>query len=84
MHAKNTINFIQNINVPSKRNINYADYVCNHRPLKPETYWTILTVAVDCLDYEEYSASPAAELLDTKLIFKSTISDTDKETRFMS
>ena len=50
-------------------------FLCDHRPLKPEPYHVRLTVGGDCLDYDEDNASPAADLIDTKLIINSTIYD---------
>ena len=43
-----------------------------------------VVVGGDCLSYGEDAGSPATDLLETKLIINSTISDADKGARFMS
>ena len=49
--------------------------VCDFRPGKDDQYRTRLTIGGDKLDFFGDSASPAASLLETKLIINSTISD---------
>ena len=56
--------------------------VCDYRPLKEEKFRVRLTIGGDKLEYLEETSSPAANLLETKLLLNSVISD--KESRFMS
>ena len=58
--------------------------VCNYRPLKEEKYQVQLTIGGDKLDYDNETASPTANLLDTKILINSTISDAKKNARFMT
>ena len=56
--------------------------VCDYRPLKDEPYRIRLTVGGDKLDYFGETASPIANLLETKLLINSVISDAHKGARF--
>ena len=58
--------------------------VCNYRPLKEEKYRVRLTIGGDKLDYNQETASPTADLIDTKILINSTISDAHEGTQFMS
>ena len=58
--------------------------VCDYRPLKKETHRVRLTVGGDKLDYNFDAASPAASLIDTKLLLNSVISDSAKGAKFMT
>ena len=58
--------------------------VCNYRPLKAEPMRVWLTVGGDRLPYANDAGSPAATLLEAKLMLNSTISDADKGARFFS
>ena len=62
----------------------YASFVCDHRPLKTEPWRVRIVVGGDKLTYDEDTGSPAASLLESKLLFNSTISDAKKGARFMS
>ena len=57
--------------------------VCDYRPLKSEPWRVRLTIGRDKLDYFEETASPAANLLETKLLINSTISDVHKGAKFL-
>ena len=59
-------------------------FVCNYRPLKQEAYCIRITAGGDRLPYKEDAGSPATNLLETKILLNSTISDADKGTRFVS
>ena len=61
----------------------YALYVCDYRPLKDEPYRVRITVGGDKLEYLDDAGSPAANLLETKILLNSVISDADKGARFM-
>ena len=58
--------------------------VCDYRPLKDEKYRVRLTIGGDKLDYNNETASPTANLLDTKILINSTISDAERNARFMT
>jgi hypothetical protein len=76
----NTIAFIHRHEVPKNKNVTYGNFICDYRPLKSEAYRVRLTVGGDKLPY---AGSPAASLLETKLIIKSTISDSAKGANFL-
>jgi hypothetical protein len=59
------------------------DFICDYRPLKSEPYRVHLTIGGDKLPYADDAGSPAASLLETKLVLNSTISDADKGARFL-
>ena len=79
-----TIDFIHQHEVPSDRSVAHATFVCDYRPLKEEPNRIRITVGGDCLPHDDDSGSPASDLLETKLILNSTISDAAKGTRFIS
>ena len=58
--------------------------VCDIRPLKGEKFRVRLTVGGDRLPYSDDTASPAATLLETKLLLNSTISQSAQGARFMT
>ena len=58
--------------------------MCDYCPLNPEPYRFRITVGGDRLEYPDDALSPAAYLLESKLLFNSTISDARIGTRFMS
>ena len=82
--ATDTIDFIHRHEVPDGRDVTYATFVLNYRPLKSETHRVRITVGGDRLSYAADAGSPAANLLETKLLVNSTISDASKGARFMS
>ena len=73
-----TISFVTKNSIPSNKKITYANMVCDYRPLKSEKYRIRLTIGGDKLDYLYDASSPAATLIDTKLLLNSVISDSDK------
>jgi hypothetical protein len=82
--ATDNINFINKSEVPANKTVTYGVCVCDYRPLKSEPYWVRLTVGGDKLPYDDDSGSPAASLLETKLILKSTIYDARRGASFLS
>ena len=70
--------------MPKEKDVTYATFVCDYRPLKEEVYRIRITVGGDRLSYHEDAGSPAANLLETKIILNSTISDAHKGARFMT
>ena len=69
--------------IPIHKKVTYASMVCNYRPLKEEKYRVRITVGGDRLPYHDDAGSPAADLLETKILINSTISDAKKGARFM-
>jgi hypothetical protein len=82
--ATDTIDFIYKNEIPNDRKVTYANFVCDFRPLKSEPYQVRLVVGGDKLPYDDDAGSPAASLLETKLMVNSTISDVKKGARFMT
>ena len=81
--STDTIDFIDRNEVPHDKKVTYGNFICDYRPLKTEKYRVRLTVGGDKLPYPDDPGSPAASLLETKLIINSTISDAHKGARFM-
>ena len=73
--GNDTIEFITKEEVPLGRKVTYANFVCDFRPLKLEKYRVRMTVGGDRLDYPFDSTSPAASLLETKILINSVISN---------
>ena len=76
--------FIHPLQIPSNQEVTYASFVCDHRPLKLEQWRVRLVVGGDKLSCLYDTESPAANLLETKLVLNSIISDSDKGARFMT
>jgi hypothetical protein len=82
--STDTIEFVSRSAVPLGRKVTYGSFVCDYRPLKDDPYRVRLVVGGDRLVYDDDPASPAAGLLETKLLLNSVISDAHKGARFMS
>ena len=78
-----TLEFIHRSEVPSNKKVTYANFICDHRPLKEESMRVRLTVGGDRLEYTPDAGSPAASILETKLTINSVISDASKGAKFM-
>ena len=70
--------------VPKTKKVAYANMVCDIRPNKTETHRVRLTIGGDVLDYFGDASSPAASLIETKLLINSTISDAAQGVRFFT
>jgi hypothetical protein len=81
--ATDTIDFIHRSEVPTDKKVTYGNFICDYRPLKSEPNRVRLTVGGDKLPYDDDAGSPAASLLESKLIINSTISDSKDGARFM-
>ena len=79
-----TIEFILKSDVPPTNAVTYASFVCDYRPLKSEPYRVRIVVGGDKLSYGDDAASPATDMLETKILLNSTISDSDAGARFLS
>ena len=82
--GNNVMIFIKRNDAPQGKQVAYTNMVCDYRSLKEEKYRTQLMIGGDVLEYAEKSSSPAASLLETKIIINSVISDTHKGARFMT
>ena len=84
MTGNDVVDYIHKSEVPQDRVVTYANMICDFRPLKKDPHRVRLTVGGDRLEYPDDAASPAASLLETKLLLNSTISDAMKGARFMT
>ena len=80
----NTIDFITKDKIPKGACITYANMVCDERPLKKEQHRVRLTIGGDKLVFNSDTGSPAADLLETKLMANSIISDAHKGARYLN
>ena len=67
--------FIHKQEVPEGHRVTYATYVLYYHPLKDEKYIVRVTLGGDRLIYLDDAGSPAANLMETKILVNSTISD---------
>ena len=84
VRSTDTIDFILKKEVPDGTTVTYATYVLDYRPLKEEPYRVRITVGGDKLHYTDDAGSPAANLLETKVLINSTISEASRGARFMT
>ena len=82
--ATDTIEFIHKHEVPEGRDIYYATYVLDYRPLKGEPCRVRITVGGNRLSYEGDAWSPVANLLETKVLLNRKIYNAEKGARFMT
>ena len=78
------VEFFKKSEVPKNRKVTYSNMICDYKPLKKEKHRVRLTIGGDKLEYFGDTTSPAASLLETKLLINSTISDSNKGARFMT
>ena len=79
-----TIHCVHKHEVPRDRDVTYATFVLDYRPLKTEEYRVRITFGGNRLTYEEDAGSPAANLLETKVLINSVISDAKSGAKFMT
>ena len=72
--CNDAMDFIDPYSIPSSQKIAYANFICDYRPLKPEKWRTGFVVGGDKLPYYDDAQSPAANLLEYKILFNSVIS----------
>ena len=82
--STDTMDFIFKHEVPAHKKITYANFVCDIRHLKDEPYRVRLVVGGDKLPYDDDAGSPAASILETKLLINSVISGAKQGARFLS
>jgi hypothetical protein len=78
-----TLHFIKKSQVPTRRKVTYANFICNIRPQKKETHRVRMTAGGDKLDYPGNASSPTVSMLDSKIMINSTISDARHGARFL-
>ena len=74
VQGTNTMEVCNKSDIPNNQPITYGSVVCDFKPLKVEKYRCRLVVGGDKLPYTDDAAAPAANLLETKLMLNSTIS----------
>ena len=78
------IDFIPHYELPTDAKCTYANFVADHRPLKPEPDRIRCVAGGDKLDYLGDSSSPTTNLAEAKILFNSVISDSTHGARFMT
>ena len=81
---QDAMEFIPTGDVPKDRDVTYASFRFDHRPLKAEQYRPRMVAGGDKLSYGDDPGSPAASLLETKLLLNSVISEAHLGARFLS
>ena len=66
------------------KKVTYLTFTCDYRPLKDEKWRICIVVGGDKLPYDADSGSPTTNLIKTKLLLNSTISDAKKGAGFAS
>ena len=82
--GSDTIEFIPYNEVPKNSKVTYANFVCTYRPKKSEPWRIRIVAGGDKLQCSYDTGSPAASLLETKLLLNSVISDARKGARFIT
>ena len=82
--GNNVLVFVPKSSIPHGSKITYGNMVCDYRPKKEDPYRTRLTVGGDRLDFDGNPSSPAASLLETKILINSIISDARDGAKFLS
>ena len=73
--STDTLNFIQQHKAPRGRDIPYDTYILSHKPLKEEELGVQIIVGGDRLTYLDNTGSHVANLLETKILINSVISN---------
>ena len=76
--------FISITELPKGTKATYANFVCDHRPLKPEPWRVQLVVDGDKVKYIYDASSPSTTILETKILINSTIFDSHQGARFLT
>ena len=84
IRGTSTIQFIHRRQVPKDRDVTYATFVCDHKPLKEEKHRVRITVGGDRITCPDDMGSPTANMLETKILANSTISNAHLGARFIS
>ena len=84
VRSTDTIDFIHCHGVPRDRDVAYATFVLNYKPLKDEKHRVRIIMGGDCITYLYDAGSPSANLNKAKVLLNSTISDAKHSAQFMS
>lgn len=79
-----TVDFIYPHEVPERKKVTHAVFVCDNWPLRPKPYCIRIVVGKDKLPYDFDAGLPAASLIETKLLINSLISEARKGACFFS
>ena len=82
--VNDVIDFISHKEVPTNKKVTYASMVYDYRPFKSDPHRVSLTVSGEWLEYLLDTSSPAASLIETKLLLNSVISDAKHGSGFMT
>ena len=82
--ATDAIQFIKHDKVPNNKTVTYALFACDHCSLNTVELRIQLVIGGDKLSYDNDSSTSATNLLETKIILNSIISNTYKGAGFMS
>ena len=77
------IKFTHKTDVLSDKMVICESMICNFRPLKHENHRVRVTLGGDMISYAQDAGSPAANLLETKILLNSIMCDARKGARFM-
>ena len=77
-----TIDFITKAEVPTHKDVTYAQFVLDYRPTKPDKHRTRISVGGDKLNYPSDPGSPTNDMLESNILINSTISDARKGATF--
>lgn len=83
VQATDTIDFITQDQVPTNNKVTYAQCVCDHRPLKPESNRVRIVVGGDKVDCTIDSGSPTTNVAEFKILLNSIISDAKHSVRLL-
>ena len=81
---RDVMEFIHPHEVPQNKKVTYASFVLDYRPLKSEPWRVRMVVGGNKLPFEDDPGSPAASLLETKILINSIISEAHLGAKFMS
>ena len=84
VRAANNIIFTIKGEVPRDITLTHTKFVCDYFPLKSESFRVRLTVGRNRLEYPGDVVSPSASILESKILFNSTISYAQRGARFLS
>ena len=82
--GNDVLDHVHRSTIPTNKKVTYANMVCDHRPLKIEKYRVRLILGGDKLEYLVDASSPAASLVESRLLFNSIVSYSHHGARFMS
>ena len=83
-NGTNTIVFIPRVEVPDDKKVTHASIVCDYQLLKDKKYRIRVTVRGDRLVHYDNAASLATNILETKIMINSIMSDARRGARFMT